>query len=235
MFPNCCYLPSSTLRVKVLASACSIGHESALQQAASAFNTWLANPETRPSPDIRDVVYYFGLQQVNTEAAWDQVWQLYLAETDAQEKLKLMNALAGIRVPWILQRFINLAVNEENVRRQDYFTLLGYISSNPIGQSLVWDYVRENWTKLVERFGINERNLGNLILTITARFFTQTKLEEMQHFFAKYPEAGAGTAARQRALETVKGNIKWMEVNQLAVGEWLDKYVQELAKTNRIV
>lgn len=225
----------SILRIKVLSAACSLGHESALQQAASAFNEWLANPETRPSPDIRDVVYYFGLQQVNTEAAWDKVWQLYLAEADAQEKLKLMNALAAIRVPWILQRYIQLAANEENVRRQDYFTLLGYISSNPIGQSLVWDYVREEWSQLVERFGINERNLGNLIPTITARFFTQTKLEEMQNFFAKYPEAGAGTAARLRALETVKGNIKWMKVNKQAVGEWLDNYVQESAKTNRIV
>ncbi|XP_044317734.1 glutamyl aminopeptidase-like, partial [Drosophila rhopaloa] len=220
------------LRIKVLSSACSLGHESSLQQAVTLFNQWLASPETRPSPDIRDVVYYYGLQQVNTEAAWDQVWKLYLDETDAQEKLKLMNCLAAVQVPWLLQRYINWA-GTSNVRRQDYFTLLGYISINPVGQSLVWDYVRQNWEQLVERFGINERTLGRLIPTITARFSTQTKLEEMQQFFTKYPEAEAGTAARQQALETVKANIKWLTVNKAQVGEWLASYVQQSTVTNR--
>ncbi|XP_043654704.1 glutamyl aminopeptidase isoform X2 [Drosophila teissieri] len=222
------------LRIKVLSSACSLGHESSLQQAVTLFNQWLASPETRPNPDIRDVVYYYGLQQVNTEAAWDQVWKLYLDESDAQEKLKLMNCLTAVQVPWLLQRYINWAWDESNVRRQDYFTLLGYISTNPVGQSLVWDYVRENWEKLVERFGINERTLGRLIPTITARFSTETKLEEMQQFFAKYPEAGAGTTARQQALEAVKANIKWLAVNKVQVGEWLANYVQQSTVTNRI-
>lgn len=225
----------SKLRIKVLSAACGVGYESALEQAATLFNQWLASPDTRPNPDVRDVVYYFGLQQVNTESAWDQVWQLYLTEPDAQEKLKLMNALAAIKVPWLLQRYINLAWDENNVRRQDYFTLLGYISANPVGQSLVWDYVRENWDKLVERYGINERTLGRLIPTITARFATQTKLEEMQQFFAKNPEAGAGTAARQQALETVKANIKWLELNQEQVSKWLANFAEQSAVTNRII
>lgn len=219
----------------MLSAACGVGYESALEQAATLFNQWLASPDTRPNPDVRDVVYYFGLQQVNTESAWDQVWQLYLTEPDAQEKLKLMNALAAIKVPWLLQRYINLAWDENNVRRQDYFTLLGYISTNPVGQSLVWDYVRENWDKLVERYGINERTLGRLIPTITARFATQTKLEEMQQFFAKNPEAGAGTAARQQALETVKANIKWLELNQEQVSKWLANFAEQSAVTNRII
>ncbi|XP_017084588.2 glutamyl aminopeptidase isoform X2 [Drosophila eugracilis] len=222
------------LRIKVLSSACSLGHESSLQQAVTLFNQWLASPETRPNPDIRDVVYYYGLQKVNTENAWDQVWKLYLEESDAQEKAKLMQTLCAVQVPWILQRYINWAWDETKVRRQDYFTLLGYISTNPVGQSLVWDYVRENWEKLVERFGINERTLGRLIPTITARFSTETKLEEMQQFFAKYPDAGAGTTARQQALETVKANIKWLAVNQAQVGEWLANYAQQSSVTNRI-
>ncbi|XP_032593665.1 glutamyl aminopeptidase isoform X2 [Drosophila grimshawi] len=224
----------NSLRIKVLNSACSVGHESSLKQAATLFNQWLANPSTRPSADVRDVVYYYGMQEVNTEAAWDSVWQWYLGETDAQEKLKLMNALAAVKVPWLLQRCINLAWDEKNVRRQDYFSLLGQISANPVGQSLVWDYVRENWQQLVDRFGINERTLGRLIPTITARFATQTKLEEMQQFFEKYPEAGAGTAARKQALETVKANIKWLELNQDEVGKWLANYVQQSTATNRI-
>lgn len=117
--------------------------------------------------------------------------------------------------------YINLAWNESYVRGQDYFNCLQYIAQNRVGEPLVWDYVRENWPRLVERFGINERYLGRLIPSITTRFATQTKLEEMEAFFAKYSEAGAGTAARKQALETVKNNIKWLEQNLEPVGKWL--------------
>lgn len=116
-----------------------------------------------------------------------------------------------------------MAWDEQNVRSQDYFTCLQYISSNPIGQSLVWDYVREHWPHMVERFTINERYLGNLIPAITGRFATQTKLQEMQNFFEKYPNAGAGTAARVRALENVKNNISWLGNNLSVVRDWLRK------------
>lgn len=122
-----------------------------------------------------------------------------------------------------LPSYVQLAWDDSYVRGQDYFTCLQYIAANPIGESIVWDYVRENWLNLVERFGLNERYLGSMIPSITSRFSTQTKLEEMQYFFAKYPEAGAGTAARVRALETVKNNIAWLDNNLDLVRQWLLK------------
>lgn len=47
----------------------------------------------------------------------------------------------------------------------------------------------------------------------------------MQSFFETYPEAGAGSAARGRALETVQTNIKWITHNEATVREWLAKYI----------
>ncbi|KAL7728103.1 hypothetical protein ACLKA6_002245 [Drosophila palustris] len=214
---------NNRLRVTVLGAACSLGLESCLTEVGEQFNTWLTKPTVRPNPDVRDTVYFFGMQSVGNQEIWETVWELFVNEADASEKSKLMYGLSAVQEPWLLQRYINLAWNEEYVRGQDYFTCLTYISSNPMGESLVWDYVRENWLQLVARFGLNERYLGNLIPSITARFHTQTKLEEMEQFFAKYPEAGAGTAARVRALETVKNNIVWLAKNLDSVDAWLDK------------
>lgn len=45
----------------------------------------------------------------------------------------------------------------------------------------------------------------------------------MQFFFAKYPEAGAGAAARQQALETVANNIKWLEKYKTVIEDWIKK------------
>jgi len=62
----------------------------------------------------------------------------------------------------------------------------------------------------VDRYTLNDRYLGQLIPTITSSFATQTRLDEMNSFFAKYPEAGAGKNYRTKALETVSKNIKWV-------------------------
>lgn len=47
----------------------------------------------------------------------------------------------------------------------------------------------------------------------------------MKEFFAKYPEAGAGKIARQRALERVESNIKWRNKHVTEVTDWLKRSV----------
>lgn len=114
-----------------------------------------------------------------------------------------------------------MATDVNNVRSQDYFTCLQYISANTVGEPIVWDYYRENWPELVERFGLNDRSLGRLISSITKNFATLIKLEEMEEFYTKYPETGAGTAARKQAIETVKYNILWLQRNKHQLDNWL--------------
>jgi glutamyl aminopeptidase len=54
--------------------------------------------------------------------------------------------------PAILYRLITLANDTTIVRQGDYLNLLGYISENRVGEPIVWDYVRDNWQKLVDRY-----------------------------------------------------------------------------------
>lgn len=185
------------------------------------FKKWLENPTQKPHPDLRASVYYFGMQSIGNEQIWNQVWDIFVKEQDAQEKVKLMSALSTVQVPWILNRYLLYCYDEKYVRGQDYFQCVQQIASNRIGENIVWDYVRMKWPELVERFGINERYLGRMIPSITARFSTETKLQEMKDFFAKYPEAGAGQSARKQALEKVSNNIKWLANNKEGIDKWL--------------
>ena len=92
------------LRATILSAACSFGNENALKEAASRFQVWLKNPSMPPHPDIRLIVYVYGMQQMGCEKVWDRVLKIYLAEENAQEKSKIMQALAAVEIPWILQR-----------------------------------------------------------------------------------------------------------------------------------
>lgn len=200
-------------------------HPECLKLMGDLFRNWIDSEERetiRPESDIRSMVYSVGMKSSQTtEADWQTVWDMFVKETDAVEKAKLQASLTAFREPLVLKRLIDLAADETYVRGQDYFTLMAQISSNRNGEALVWDYVRENWPKLVARFGLDERYLGRMIPSITSRFTTQTKLEEMEAFFAKYPEAGAGANARLQALEGVRNNIKFLEKHQETIGNWL--------------
>ena len=61
-----------------------------------------------------------------------------------------------------------------------------------IGNPIVWKFVREEWPNLVNRFSLNDRYLGRLPSYIASGFNTKLELEELNAFFAKYPDAGAG-------------------------------------------
>lgn len=159
-----------------------------------------------------------------SEKSWNVMWETFKNEIDSQEKLKLMKGLAGIKEPWILRKFVDLAWDEENVRGQDYIRCLTNIADNPIGNSIVWDHVRNNWDKLVARYGLNSRMLGRLITSITSSFSTQVKLDELTAFFEKYPDAGAGATSRKEANENLKNNMRWVDQNVGEINSWLTEF-----------
>lgn len=202
-------------------------HPGAIAKAGEMFINWIdgTDPDNnRPPPDLRSIIYYYGMKSKGGETQWNKMFDIFARETDATEKTKLQSALAAIDEPWILRKLVDLAsANEVYVRKQDYFSMMGSISGNRVGEAIVWDYVRENWPEISTRFGLNERNLGRMIPTITSRFTTVTKLNEIREFFKLYPDAGAGANARIQALETVQNNINWLARNKKAIGDWLNK------------
>ena len=94
-----------------------------------------------------------------------------------------------------LNSVYRLAKNETIVRGQDYMLCLRYIAQNPIGLPIVWEFIREEWPYLVERFSLNDRYLGRMPKYISYTFSSQLRLDELLAFFKKYPEAGAGMSA----------------------------------------
>lgn len=236
------------LREKLVDFLCQLDHAECLKQVEIHFFDYL-ELNTRISPNVRQSVYFYGLRSANA-TIWNIMFDRLRDETDPQEQTKLMYGLSSSNNIYLLTTYIERAWEE--LKAQDFFTVLQYISDNPIGQSIAWDWVQENWKeKLVERYTINERTLGRVIPNITRRFSTQKRYDEVGvnfrvyfvtsissgrlliiililplqliAFFAKYPEAGAGAAAREEAKETIQTNIRWMSVNEPIIKAWLAK------------
>ena len=104
------------------------------------------------------------------------------------------------------------------VRSQDTVTLVASIAANPMGRDLAWDFVKSNWTEFDRRYGGGGFGLMRLV-SICSHFSSQVKADEVDSFFAEHPAPAAERTIRQ-ALERVKLNIKWLEINRPLLTDW---------------
>lgn len=207
------------LREKMVDLLCQLEHQECLDQVKTHFNAYIET-NTPISPNVRQSVYYYGLKDFANATVWNTMFDRLVVETDPQEVTKLMYGLTATTEIPLVTTYLERAWNE--MKQQDFFTVLTNLSENPVAQSIVWEWVQTNWERLVDRYTINERTLGRVIPNITKRFSTQSRLDQLEAFFVKYPEAGAGAAAREEARETITTNIRWMTVNKPIIQAWLD-------------
>uniref|UniRef100_A0A3Q3MWI2 Aminopeptidase n=1 Tax=Mastacembelus armatus TaxID=205130 RepID=A0A3Q3MWI2_9TELE len=211
------------LRETVLSIACQMEDQEALNEASRIFDRWIDGNLSNISVNLRLLVYQYGMKNSGTEAKWNIMFQRYKDTSLAQEKDKLLYGLASVENVGLL--LLEATKDESVVRSQDLFTVVRYVSYNPLGQSMAWDWTTLNWDYLVNRYTINDRNLGRLLSRITTTYNTELQLWKMEHFFSLNPDAGAGEMPRQQALETVKNNIEWIRRNENEVRQWLESNV----------
>ncbi|NXF04194.1 AMPE aminopeptidase, partial [Smithornis capensis] len=207
------------LRASVLDFACSMNDPEALNNASQLFKQWLQGDTI--AANLRLTVYRYGMQNSGNEESWNYMFNKYQETTLAQEKEKLLYGLASVKDITLLDRFLKYIYNTTLIKSQDVFTVLRYISYNTYGKTMAWDWIRLNWPYLVDRYTINDRNLGRII-TITQNFNTELQLWQMENFFEKYPNAGAGEMPRSQSLEQVKSNIEWLKENKQEIQTWLE-------------
>uniref|UniRef100_A0A803TTY1 Aminopeptidase n=1 Tax=Anolis carolinensis TaxID=28377 RepID=A0A803TTY1_ANOCA len=209
---------NSLLRTTVLEFACDMNDPEALSNASRFFDEWLKGASI--DVNLRLLVYRFGMQHSGNEQAWEYMFEKYQTTALAQEKEKLLYGLASVKNITLLDRFLKCIYNTTLIKSQDVFNVLRYISLNSYGKTMVWDWVRLNWEYLVSRYTLNDRNLGRLPSRITGTFNTELQLWQMENFFEKYPNAGAGEASRKQAAETVKSNIEWLKQHREELAVW---------------
>ncbi|XP_062326107.1 glutamyl aminopeptidase [Osmerus eperlanus] len=209
------------LRETVLGIACQMGDQEMLSNASAIFSKWITD-NISVQVNLRLLVYRYGMKNSGTEKEWNKMFDIYQKATLAQEKDKLLYGLASVENVTLLYRLLEASKDESIVRSQDLFTVVRYVSLNKLGTTMAWDWVTLNWNYLVQRYTINDRNLGRLLTRISSTYNTELQLWQMEHFFKLTPNAGAGEMPRQQALETVRNNIEWVRRNKEEIGIWLE-------------
>ncbi|XP_069481325.1 aminopeptidase N-like [Ambystoma mexicanum] len=212
-------------QVNAISAACSYGIEECGELASGLFKQWMANEAVNPiTPNLRSTIYCNAIAR-GGEEEWDFAYRMFKNATVATEADKLRSAMACSKEPWILNRYLELTLKPDEIRKQDATSTINSIGSNVVGQSLAWDFIRANWAKIFNEYGGGSFSFSGLINSITRRFASEFELKQLEQFQKDNADTGfgSGTRALEQALEKTKANIKWVHENSATVKTWFEE------------
>ncbi|NXD38241.1 AMPN Aminopeptidase, partial [Copsychus sechellarum] len=209
-------------QANAISTACSYGVPECQQLAARYLSQWRSDSSNNPVPPNLRSAIYCSMVATGGEDAWEFLWGKFKEAHVVSEADKLRSALACSPHPWILNRYLQYALDPTKIRRQDATSTINSIASNVVGQPLAWDFIRGNWRTLFTQYGGGSFSFSRLILSVTQRFSSEFELQQLEQFKKDNEDIGfgSGTRALEQALERTRANINWVKENQATVKQW---------------
>uniref|UniRef100_A0A3P8S545 Aminopeptidase n=1 Tax=Amphiprion percula TaxID=161767 RepID=A0A3P8S545_AMPPE len=207
--------------VNAISLACRTDLQECQELTTTWFRDWMNTGVNKIHPNLRSTMYCNAIA-TGGAAEWEFAWDKFKNTSIAAEVDKLRIALACTKQAWLLNRYLEYALNPNMIRKQDAMSTIVYIANNVIGQSLAWDFVRARWSYIFSQYGSESNSFPNLINGVTERFSTEFELQQLKQFKADNAEVGfgSGTLALDQSIERTVANIKWIAENKNNVLNW---------------
>uniref|UniRef100_A0A3Q4GET6 Leucyl/cystinyl aminopeptidase n=1 Tax=Neolamprologus brichardi TaxID=32507 RepID=A0A3Q4GET6_NEOBR len=207
------------LRSALLEMACSLNDENCIQQATSLFKKYMqSNGSLRIPGDLQQTVFTVAGQSDET---WDALFNIYAHATYDSEKRKMLKGLASTQNPQRLVQILLSGLSGSLIQTQELPLVISTMCQSFAGCLFAWDFIQENWDRLIEKFPIGSFAIQTIIKSVTFQSSTQAQLNKVQAFFSGLKERGSQMRSVQEALETIKLNQRWMDRNLPTLRRWL--------------
>lgn len=209
------------LRSAVLSMACHLDDPPCLEKARQSFKDWLQSDGTLKLPtDVAETVFSVGAQD---DHGWASLLHTYNTSLSAAQKEKILFALTCSRDTNKLHRLLKLGLEGKVIRSQDLSSVILMVARNPQGHHLAWNFVKKNWSTLVEKFQLGSSCIRNSIIGTTGQFSSPEELADVKLFFESIKEQASQLRATQVALDNVQKNVRWVQRNLEPLRNWLNE------------
>ncbi|XP_072174397.1 aminopeptidase N-like [Diadema setosum] len=197
-------------REVILPIACKVRNPECVQEALSIFQNFMESFNVselhQDSSDnvTMETVLCVGIREGSTKE-WSFMRSLLLhPKMPNAYKKKWLSALTCSLRPWEIKSLLEYVMAKPN-KLGILFFVLPKIASTPVGRSLAWDFLRENWDGLYETYQRDIR-LPLLVRRVTANFNTDLEVNEIQDFMSSR-DLGSSAREFQQAVASTKLNI----------------------------
>ncbi|PAA90945.1 hypothetical protein BOX15_Mlig022581g1 [Macrostomum lignano] len=170
-------------------------------------------------PEIRRRVFCEGVSTLLLNE-WDDFFDFTKTVSHPGTQNDMFRGLACSNDPLILNRYLEFAMNESKVRKQDMAYVFASVAANPKGLEIVWNYLRTNWNTVKKKFP--GAFTTSYIIEILGDFNSEQKYAELVEFKERHRgNFGSASRAMDQTLEKVRVNIDWMKTKLPRVRTWL--------------
>lgn len=166
-----------------MSAACHYGHPECIEAARSAYRRWTLNPTLNQIPaDLRSIVYCTVVRE-GSRSEFNFLWARLQKESITSETLNLLEGLACTEDPSLIVWFLDQhLMNGSIIRDQDSPSSIADGARSPRANQIVWNWIRDNWPTLFEKWGKSDNNLDSIIEAISSRFVTIRQRDEFKTF-----------------------------------------------------
>jgi len=114
--------------------------------------------------------------------------------------------------------------DDAGIRVQDGARTFIGVAAGGVGRYLAWDFIRDNWDAIVERFSSGIFMLPTIMSTLKEGYNTRLDLEQLKAFYEKNRDnLSDGKRELEQAIEQATANVAWMDNNYDVIVSWLEK------------
>ncbi|KAG9508960.1 Aminopeptidase N [Fragariocoptes setiger] len=210
-------------RANAIAWSCKISDHCRLK-ARDLFDRWRSSGRNYIEPSLREIIYC-NVVRHGKESDWDFLWRQYDREQSANERDRILKALACSRELWMLNRFLEWTFDPtKSIRRQDAALVFSAVVKNEHGRDTAFNFLRNRWLTIRTYFGSSlfSRNYGKLIKPLSVYLNTPSELQQMQQFYKLVSDdIGKAKRAFVQSIEQIQSNVDWMSNYYHSLENWM--------------
>ncbi|KAG8235176.1 hypothetical protein J437_LFUL015482 [Ladona fulva] len=113
--------------------------------------------------------------------------------------------------------------SSSGISNEDGRIVLASMTKNPLGSSLVFDSLRNNWDGIWKTKGSDFPQFAEAIVETMKYMNTPDQLTQLRQFWNDHQgKLGSMKRSFKQAIDKVQANIKWMERSYEDIKTWIE-------------
>ncbi|CAF2786103.1 unnamed protein product [Rotaria sp. Silwood2] len=207
------------LQPNILSTVCRYRYQECIEAAQSIYRNWKSNPTLNQIPaNVRSSVYCTIIRE-GSRSDFTFLWTRLQNESIANEVMNLLEGLACTEDPPLIVYFLEQHFKNDSIIRDQYVIhSITNIARSPRANQVVWNWIRDNWSKLLSKRGVSLGRLSRIIEAVSSQFITVRKRDELKAFANSI--TNEGTIYRQYfqlLIDRINADIEWITANLASI------------------
>ncbi|CAO3600034.1 unnamed protein product [Absidia cylindrospora] len=220
---------TNLLRVLAISNAGLSKHEATIQEAKKRFWAYVEGDSQVLHPNLRSTVFNIVLSELTNDSgnggeltrAWETVLAIYQDESlSSDQRLMALTALGYTRDTALIERYLAMALDENQVRSQDVIHIYSRLDDSVEARDFFYKHFVDNFDKIHAKFRKGSFLYGNIVQSFIRGYASFDKLEVIKEFF-KDKDTKEYARPLQQSLESIHVRAKWVERDSESVRTWL--------------